>query len=184
MPRKINVGIIGIGLLGSAISERLLAEGFDVVGFDLNETARNWFRQQGGTAVDSPAEVLKHASRVIICLPNSKISGELLRNLESRLQPEDLIVDVTTGHPDEMACMGERLAALCCPRGVRLELPTRPLDSVQARKGRAVAAAGLRRPQGTGARAHRGREWSHVASQQHSSLQFFKDSLARATCLY
>ncbi|MCA9039433.1 MAG: NAD(P)-dependent oxidoreductase [Planctomycetaceae bacterium] len=112
MPRKINVGIIGIGLLGSAISERLLAEGFDVVGFDLNETARNWFRQQGGTAVDSPAEVLKHASRVIICLPNSKISGELLRNLESRLQPEDLIVDVTTGHPDEMACMGERLAAL------------------------------------------------------------------------
>ncbi|MEZ6049159.1 MAG: NAD(P)-dependent oxidoreductase [Planctomycetaceae bacterium] len=112
MPRNSTVGIIGVGLLGSAIAERLLAEGFDVVGFDLSPAANAWLKEQGGIASERPAEVLQQSSHVIVCLPNSKISSELLQSLESEFQAGDLVIDVTTGHPDEMAAMGERLAAL------------------------------------------------------------------------
>lgn len=112
MSRETAVGIIGIGLLGSAIVERLRGANFDVVGFDLNETARNTLIKLGGHAVDSPDDVIRNAARVIICLPNSSISQQILQSLEEIVKPGDLIIDVTTGHPDEMSSMGERLAQL------------------------------------------------------------------------
>ncbi|QDU78726.1 2-(hydroxymethyl)glutarate dehydrogenase [Polystyrenella longa] len=112
MSRETTVGIIGIGLLGSAIVERLRGTEYELVGFDLIESARTWLAEQGGTAADTPIEVVQQASRVITCLPNSTISSELLHSLESELQPGDLVIDVTTGHPTEMAAMGEHLAKL------------------------------------------------------------------------
>ena len=45
-----DIGLIGVGLLGSAIAERLLAAGFRVYGFDTDGARTEWLREQGGVA--------------------------------------------------------------------------------------------------------------------------------------
>ena len=42
------IGLIGLGLMGSAIAERLLAVGFTVVGWDISAEARKRFTKLGG----------------------------------------------------------------------------------------------------------------------------------------
>ncbi|MAT15725.1 MAG: 6-phosphogluconate dehydrogenase [Planctomyces sp.] len=112
MTRETSVGIIGIGLLGSAIVERLRGANLNVVGFDLNESARRALNELGGEALDTPVDVVHRAKQIIVCLPNSTISREVLQSLEQELQPGDLVIDVTTGHPDEMAALGQKMSAL------------------------------------------------------------------------
>jgi 3-hydroxyisobutyrate dehydrogenase-like beta-hydroxyacid dehydrogenase len=40
------VGMIGLGLMGTALSQRLLATGFAVLGFDIGERCRRPLPQQ------------------------------------------------------------------------------------------------------------------------------------------
>ena len=40
MNDKNKIGIIGLGLVGAAISYRLIDSGFDVVGYDINNKSR------------------------------------------------------------------------------------------------------------------------------------------------
>jgi len=42
------IGLIGVGLLGTALAERILAVGFDVLGHDLNPSAGEGLRALGG----------------------------------------------------------------------------------------------------------------------------------------
>ena len=76
-----TVGIIGIGNLGSAMAGNLLAEGFRVVGFDVDPGRLGAFAEAGGEPARSPGEVVSRANEVILCLPSADalhrvISGE------------------------------------------------------------------------------------------------------------
>ena len=48
-----TVGIFGLGLIGVALAERLLAAGYDVAGHDVDETRGALLREKGGRSVDS-----------------------------------------------------------------------------------------------------------------------------------
>ena len=48
-----TIGLVGVGLLGSAIAERLLAHGFRVLGFDLNASRLEALTALGGQAAGS-----------------------------------------------------------------------------------------------------------------------------------
>ncbi|GAI29092.1 unnamed protein product [marine sediment metagenome] len=52
-----KIGLVGLGLVGTAMAERLLTEQFDVVGFDIDSTKCEHFEQLGGKAVSNPAQV-------------------------------------------------------------------------------------------------------------------------------
>ena len=52
------VGLIGLGLLGSAIADRLMAAGFQVLGFDLADERRQALADRGGVAAASAAEIV------------------------------------------------------------------------------------------------------------------------------
>jgi 3-hydroxyisobutyrate dehydrogenase-like beta-hydroxyacid dehydrogenase len=103
------IGLIGIGLLGSALAERLLAEGSKVVGFDTNTNQRAALTDLGGTAVDEVAKVVRNCPILFLSLPNSATVSALIDQLESEFQPGQIVIDTTTGDPTQMVSIGETL---------------------------------------------------------------------------
>ncbi len=65
-----TVGVIGLGNMGGAMAQNLLAAGFPVVGLDIDSDRMEAFTAAGGKPAVSPAEVTQEADIVILSLPN------------------------------------------------------------------------------------------------------------------
>jgi 3-hydroxyisobutyrate dehydrogenase-like beta-hydroxyacid dehydrogenase len=108
-----SIGLVGLGLVGTAMAERLLAEQFKLVGFDIDSTKSEHLEQLGGKAVSNPAQVAEQADPVVLSLPNTEVVLEVIEGPEGILESETLpryIIDTTTGDPDETAELAQRLA--------------------------------------------------------------------------
>ncbi len=108
-----KIGLVGLGLVGTAMAERLLAEQIEVVGFDIDSTKCEHLEQLGGKAVSNPAQVAEQADRVVLSLPNTEVVLEVVEGLGGILEAKTLpryIIDTTTGEPDETAALAKRLA--------------------------------------------------------------------------
>jgi 3-hydroxyisobutyrate dehydrogenase-like beta-hydroxyacid dehydrogenase len=97
-----QLGLIGLGLVGSALSARFAESGFPVVGFDV-DPAR-------GSTVDSAAAVASACRRIVLSLPTSDIVATVVESMLPHLAPGAILIDTTTGDPDHAAALGERLA--------------------------------------------------------------------------
>lgn len=64
------VGVIGLGIMGSAMSGNLLDAGFRVIGGDIDAARRDAFKARGGTPAGTPAEIARQADRIILSLPS------------------------------------------------------------------------------------------------------------------
>jgi len=64
-----RVGIVGLGIMGSAMSRHLITAGFEVHGFDILADKVSEFKALGGTAHPSGAEVAAASELVILSLP-------------------------------------------------------------------------------------------------------------------
>ncbi len=82
------IGLFGVGLLGSAIADRLKANGVSWIGYD---PARP-------DLAPNPEAVIAQAETIILCLPTSAITAQLLPQLTNKT-----IIDTTTGDPAQMA---------------------------------------------------------------------------------
>jgi len=108
-----SIGLVGLGLVGTAMAERLLAEQFKLVGFDIDSTKCEHLEQLGGKAVSNPAQVAEQADPVVLSLPNTEVVLEVVEGPEGILESKTLpryIIDTTTGDPEETAAMAQRLA--------------------------------------------------------------------------
>ena len=132
-----HIGMIGLGLLGSALAERFIKNGIRVTGFDVSEEARTRLAQAGGQVVPNSTDVFKTADTVLLSLPNSSIVGNLLQEVESLL-PGKTIIDTTTGDPEVTATLGKRLKEM----GTTYIDATIAGSSEQARAGDVVVMAG------------------------------------------
>jgi len=107
-----NIGLVGLGLVGSAMAERLKADGFNVVGFDIDQAKRELLEQLGGQAVNSPAQAAEQADRIILSLPDTDAVLQVVEGpggiLEAKKVP-GYIIDTTTGEPDKTAALAKRL---------------------------------------------------------------------------
>ncbi|MCA9097026.1 MAG: NAD(P)-dependent oxidoreductase [Planctomycetaceae bacterium] len=111
VPTSGEIGLIGVGLLGSAIAQRLINAGYSLVGFDLNPDRAAWLSQQGGSSAAKASEIFARCNQIILSLPTSRHVAELIDSLEIPPRNGTLLIDTTTGSPDEALDMGERLAA-------------------------------------------------------------------------
>ena len=126
-----SVGLIGVGLLGSAVSSRLAAAGFSVLGYDLVPERR--------LGAASAEQVARECDTIFLCLPTSDVVAEVLGGLH--LRRGTAIVDATTGEPQAMAAMGAKLANA----GVDYLDATVLGSSRVVRNGAAIVMAGGRR---------------------------------------
>lgn len=133
-----RIGIIGLGLLGAAINQRLQGAGYDTIGFDIDPAACERFQAEGGISMSSPAAVFAEVETVIFSLPNSDVVGELLSDLSESLNSNQTIIDTTTGDPDQMKGFADELAK----RGVRYLESNVAGSSMQLASGEAVLILG------------------------------------------
>src|SRR5687767_7412886 len=133
-----QVGLIGMGLLGSALAKRFVAGGFAVAGHDVAPAARAAANDAGVDAKASAADVLATRTLVVLSLPTTEIVQNLLSEVSAALRPGHVIVDTTTGDPDAMATLGARLAE----RGVQYLDATIAASSAQVLAGDCVVMCG------------------------------------------
>lgn len=131
------LGIIGLGLVGNAIAERLLAAGHDVVGCDIAAQRNAEFTAIGGRACTIPAEVFEASDFVVLSLPTSDVVEGLLRSLTENLSGKT-IVDTTTGEPEAMERIGKSFAQ----RNADYLVATIAGSSTQVRRGEVIVMTG------------------------------------------
>lgn len=115
MDDQMQVGMIGLGLMGTAMSGRLLAAGHGVHGYDAATAACDAHVQRGGTVGGSIAEVVAACGLVILSLPNGEVVRQVCLGpggvLEAAGEREHtVVIDTTTAHPDVAGEVAARLA--------------------------------------------------------------------------
>ncbi|BBO36079.1 NAD(P)-dependent oxidoreductase [Lacipirellula parvula] len=126
------IGLIGLGLMGTAICERLLATGYELVIHNRTANKAAPLVERGARWSENP---LRECDRVIISLYTTEVVEEVLGQLEDAYHPGKLLIDTTTGDPQLTALLGARLAT----RGVDyLEVPISG-SSEQTRRGQTTA---------------------------------------------
>lgn len=107
-----KIGLIGLGLVGSALAERFHSDGFSVVGYDIEPQRLEALSKIPIEAADSPCEVAKKCQRLVLSLPNSDVVEKVVEGSDGILygaEAETIIVDTTTGDPVRTAKLAERL---------------------------------------------------------------------------
>ena len=108
-----RVGVVGMGLMGSAFTHHLLQNGFQVQGYDLDERRGRELHERGGTPVESPAAAAKGARWVLTSLPNSDIVREVVLGRNGIVEgagPGLVVADATTSRPEDSEKIGAELA--------------------------------------------------------------------------
>jgi 3-hydroxyisobutyrate dehydrogenase-like beta-hydroxyacid dehydrogenase len=136
--KPVGVGLIGIGLLGFAFAHRALQAGFSVAGYDRDALRRQRLKRIGGQSLDSAREVALTQRRIFLALPDSGVTRQVISEMEPALSRGTIILDGTTGDPQEMAALGRHLTR----RGVHYLDTTILGSSADVRAGRAVVMAG------------------------------------------
>lgn len=154
------IGVIGLGLMGSALAERLLGSGRPVVGYDVRAECREGLRKIGGKPLQSVREVFDRARTILLSLPNSDVAAEVVREAEG-LVSGAMIIDTTTGDPNATAALGRRLEGI----GADYLDATLTGSSALARTGELIVTVGG--PQAVFARAEPlfrlfAKRWFHV----------------------
>lgn len=130
-----QVGVIGLGLMGTAIAERLLEHGYRVSVWNRSPEKAEPLRRLGAVWSDNP---LASCRRVIVSLYSSDVVAEVIERMAPGLSAGQVIVDTTTGEPSDAVTLYSRLAE----RGVKyLDAPISG-SSEQTRQGAATVMVG------------------------------------------
>src|SRR5467141_2326246 len=94
--RRPSVGMIGLGIMGSAMSANLIRAGYQVIGYDVLASRRRDHRQAGGTVARSCREVGRRASIVVCSLPSSEALLQTSAELAESARPQQIVIETST----------------------------------------------------------------------------------------
>ncbi len=135
------VGIIGLGLVGTALAERLLEAGHPVRGFDVKPERCEHLLACGGTIAPSPAAIASQVRHVVLCVFDDADIERVLWNDDGVMRsavPPQVIISTTTSDPDRVIEAARRTMAA----GVPMLDATISGTSVQVRKRDSVMMVG------------------------------------------
>lgn len=127
------IGVIGLGLLGGAIAERLDAAGHPLLGFDPRQPDTT----PAALCVNA-AEVFEKCGKVFFSLPTSADVALAAEEVWDTLRPGQVILDTTTGAPDAAVALGERFKS----KGAHYLEASVAGSSALLREGKAVLFVG------------------------------------------
>jgi 3-hydroxyisobutyrate dehydrogenase-like beta-hydroxyacid dehydrogenase len=137
-PRSDPIGLIGLGLVGSELAQRLTAGGRSVIGYDINPERLAEFVQLGGAAAGNAADVFSSCKRVLVSLPSHREVSSICALHAASFCPGATIIDTTTGDP----ASSEAIAASLQAQGITYLDATISGSSKQVRDGSAVMMVG------------------------------------------
>jgi 3-hydroxyisobutyrate dehydrogenase-like beta-hydroxyacid dehydrogenase len=129
------VGVIGLGLMGTAITQRLLEHGLRPLVWNRTRERALPLLESGAAWSDCP---LADCQRVIVSLFSSDVVSDVLTPWLDRITADTIIIDTTTGSPADSRRLAKQVAA----RGGRyLDAPISG-SSEQTSRGEATVMAG------------------------------------------
>lgn len=130
-----QLGLVGLGLMGSAIAERLLRHGYSLKVWNRSPEKAAALLKLGAAWSDNP---FADCRRVIVSLYSSDVVAGVVERMSDGLQPRQIIIDTTTGEPSDAVALARRLAE----QGVSyLDAPISG-SSEQTRQGEATLMVG------------------------------------------
>jgi 3-hydroxyisobutyrate dehydrogenase-like beta-hydroxyacid dehydrogenase len=137
MKKREPVGLVGLGLMGAALAQRLIGAGFAVVGFDIDPAKGAGLRALGVRVAASIGELAHECAPVVLAVFNT---DQVEHVVEQALLPAlgdnsaKIVLCTSTCDPDRIAELNARVSA----RGLRfLEAPVSG-TSEQVRHGHGV----------------------------------------------
>jgi 3-hydroxyisobutyrate dehydrogenase-like beta-hydroxyacid dehydrogenase len=130
-----TVGVIGLGLMGTALSERLIGAKVPVIGFDVEPAKCEKLQAFGGLVATSVHELADRSRAIVVAVYSGEQVETLFGELGSGAGSACPTVVCTTCAPDEIARLAQRATGLGIPF---LEAPISG-TSAQVREGTATA---------------------------------------------
>src|SRR3989441_9403895 len=91
-----TVGMIGLGIMGSAMSFNLGRAGFRVVGFDIVPHRRAELVRSDGIAARSPRDVARRANIIVTSLPSANALSEVAEDLAQSAGRGTIVIETST----------------------------------------------------------------------------------------
>ena len=133
-----KIGLVGVGLMGIVIAERLAKSGFQVLGWDLDAGREALLTSAGGRFAESPTEIVNNCTRIILSLPSHETVAQVLHAVQNQLRAGQIFIDTSTGDPDAAILQAKVLAS----RQIEYLDATVSGSSEQLRNGTAVLLIG------------------------------------------
>ena len=141
-----TAGVVGLGIMGSAMAANLVMAGFGVYGYDPVPQARARLKKAGGHAAGSVAEVARHCSLIVLSLPSEAALDQVCAELVAA-EPRGLIAAETSTLPETAKLRARALLAkhgitlLDCPlSGTGAQALTRDLAVYASGDAKAIKA--------------------------------------------
>lgn len=138
---KQTVGMLGLGIMGSAMSANLIRSGFSVAGYDISAERVQAFGASGGQVAKSPAEVAARAAILISVLPSVRALEDVVAGPDGILAAgrSGLILVESSTFPIEDK---QRVRDLCQGSVTMLDCPLSGTGAQAVTRDLAVYASG------------------------------------------
>jgi 3-hydroxyisobutyrate dehydrogenase-like beta-hydroxyacid dehydrogenase len=103
------VGVIGIGLMGEVYARRLIAAGFEVIGFDIDAAKSARLADIGGRA-GTLAEIAHDCDPIVLALFSTDQVEEIVERTLVSAAAGKVVISTSTCDPDRIAVLGTRVA--------------------------------------------------------------------------
>ena len=119
-----NVGLIGYGIMGKAIADKLIAKGYSVLVHDKSPEANSNARASGCAVLNAPKEIAMKAKVVLLSLPHPKNVVSVVRNgpdcllagtSEGTVLVDTSTVDAETSQANAKSAKKKGVGYLDCP---------------------------------------------------------------------
>lgn len=140
-PSQSTVGMLGLGIMGSAMSPNLLAAGFRVIGFDVSADRMAAFAAAGGTPAASPRAVAEAADIIISVLPSVKALDDVVAGADGILsagRAGQILIEASTLPLEDK----QRIRAAAAPALMLLDCPLSGTGAQAVSKDLIVYASG------------------------------------------
>ena len=114
MQADARIGIVGLGLMGTALSERLIGAAIPVIGFDIDATRCGLLRDNRGMIAASVGELASQCRAIVIAVYDGPQAETVLAAIENS-PARPAVICTTTCAPDEIVRLASRAANAAIP---------------------------------------------------------------------
>lgn len=97
-----KIGFIGLGIMGKPMSRNLLKAGFELIVYDIDETAVKIIEKAGAKPAFSPKEVAQNSDVIITMLPKASIGKSVLEDengILAGIKENSVVIDMSSVSP-------------------------------------------------------------------------------------
>lgn len=97
-----KIGFIGLGIMGKQMSRNLLKAGFELIVYDIDETAVKIIEKAGAKPASSPKEVAQNSDVIITMLPKASIGKSVLEDengVLAGIKENSVVIDMSSVSP-------------------------------------------------------------------------------------